>query len=125
MRATDVIGRLGGEEFAAIVPGTAADAGIVAERLRAAFQAAGKVISGIEMGATVSIGVATAVAPVEVDPLLARADAALYRAKHNGRNRIEFDDATAAPAHPAPHTAQAPQAVPAPSVQPMAAPAAA
>jgi diguanylate cyclase (GGDEF)-like protein len=91
MRSTDVIGRLGGEEFAAIVPGTAADAGIVAERLRAAFEAAGQVISEIEMGATVSIGVATATAPVAIDSLLARADAALYRAKHNGRNRIEFD----------------------------------
>ena len=49
------------------------------------------VIAGHEIGATVSIGVATAIAPVEIDPLLARADAALYRAKHNGRNRIEFD----------------------------------
>ena len=48
-------------------------------------------ISGHQMGATVSIGVATAIPPVEIDPLLARADAALYRAKHNGRNRVEFD----------------------------------
>ncbi len=60
MRATDVIGRLGGEEFAAIIPGNAAEAGLVAERLRAAFQAAGVVISGHEIGATVSIGIATA-----------------------------------------------------------------
>jgi len=97
MRATDVIGRLGGEEFAAIIPGTAAEAGLVAERVRAAFQAAGVVISGHEMGATVSTGVATAIAPALIDPLLARADAALYRAKHNGRNRVEFDTGEAAP----------------------------
>jgi diguanylate cyclase (GGDEF)-like protein len=76
MRATDVIGRLGGEEFAAIIPGNAAEAGLVAERLRAAFEAAGVVISGHEIGATVSIGIASALPPVEIDPLLARADAA-------------------------------------------------
>jgi diguanylate cyclase (GGDEF)-like protein len=97
MRSTDVIGRLGGEEFAAIIPGNAAEAGLVAERLRAAFQEAGVVISGHEMGATVSVGVATGIAPVELDPMLARADAALYRAKHNGRNRVEFDQPDAEP----------------------------
>jgi diguanylate cyclase (GGDEF)-like protein len=91
VRSTDVIGRLGGEEFSCIIPGNAEEAGLVAERLRAAFQHAGKVISGIEMGATVSIGVAAAIAPAGIDQLLARADAALYRAKHNGRNRVEFD----------------------------------
>ena len=98
MRASDVIGRLGGEEFAAILPGTAAEAGIVADRMRLAFEAAGVVIAGHDMGATVSIGIATAIPPVQIDPLLARADAALYRAKHNGRNRIEYDAGEAAPA---------------------------
>jgi diguanylate cyclase (GGDEF)-like protein len=92
MRATDVIGRLGGEEFAAIMPCSTAEAVMVAERLRVAFEAAGVVISGHEMGATVSIGIATAPAPVSIDAILARADAALYRAKHNGRNRIEVAD---------------------------------
>jgi diguanylate cyclase (GGDEF)-like protein len=91
VRATDVVGRLGGEEFACILPGNAEDAGLVAERLRAAFQAAGVVIAGHQMGATVSIGVATAIPPVAIEPLLARGDAALYLAKNNGRNRVEFD----------------------------------
>ncbi len=88
MRSTDIVGRLGGEEFAAIVPGTAAEAAIVAERVRAAFQAAAVEIAGCRMGATVSIGVAGAQAPAVADNLLQRADAALYRAKSGGRNRV-------------------------------------
>jgi diguanylate cyclase (GGDEF)-like protein len=89
VRATDVIGRLGGEEFAAILPGGAPEAVMVAERLRAAFESAGVAISGHQIGATVSVGIATAVAPIGIDTLIARADAALYRAKGNGRNRVE------------------------------------
>jgi diguanylate cyclase (GGDEF)-like protein len=99
MRDTDVIGRLGGEEFAAIIPGNAAEAAMVANRVRLAFQAVGVKISGHQIGATVSIGVASMLAPVEIDILLARADAALYRAKANGRNRVEIADA-GAPAMP-------------------------
>ncbi len=95
VRATDVVGRLGGEEFACVLPGNAEDACVVAERLREAFQAAGVVIAGHQMGATVSIGVATAIPPVAIELLLARGDAALYCAKNNGRNRVEFDQPAA------------------------------
>ena len=56
---------------------------------------AGVVIAGHQMGATVSIGVATAIPPVAIELLLARGDAALYFAKNNGRNRVEFDQAEA------------------------------
>ncbi len=88
IRATDVLGRLGGEEFAAIIPEETAGAIQVAERLRLAFQAAGLTIDGHEIGATVSIGVVTSYAPVpNLDALLLRADEALYAAKNGGRNR--------------------------------------
>jgi len=97
MRATDVIGRLGGEEFAAIIPGGISDAHIVAERVRAAFQNSGVVISGHAMNATVSIGIAEAIPPVTLDALMERADGALYRAKSGGRNRVVAAEPEEAP----------------------------
>ncbi len=90
MRAEDVYGRLGGEEFAAILQGGPEEAAVVAERLRAAYQAAGMVAAGVVMNSTVSIGIATAKAPVMIEDLFAAADVALYRAKEKGRNRIEI-----------------------------------
>src|SRR5581483_11731696 len=89
MRANDILGRLGGEEFAAFVPGDLATAAKIAERLRAGFEQAGVEISGHRMNATVSIGAACSAQAVgEIEVLLARADAALYRAKASGRNRM-------------------------------------
>jgi hypothetical protein len=83
--------RLGGEEFAAIMPGTLEDGLVVAERIRAAFEAAGRTVSGRFVGATVSVGVAAHESAANIDALLARADAALYAAKANGRNRVEVE----------------------------------
>jgi diguanylate cyclase (GGDEF)-like protein len=89
MRADDILARFGGEEFAAIVPSPGDDAAKIANRLRAAFEAAGVRVGAYAIGATVSIGAATAGAPVtDMDALIARADAALYRAKREGRNRL-------------------------------------
>jgi diguanylate cyclase (GGDEF)-like protein len=89
LRATDVIGRFGGEEFAAIVPSSAVDAVKIASRVRLSFEAAGMIVKTHTMGATVSIGAATAESPVtDLDSLIARADAALYRAKREGRNCV-------------------------------------
>ena len=89
MRASDVIGRLGGEEFAAIVAEPMDLTTQIAERVRASFEITGKVIAGQVVGGTVSIGAATAADVVtNIDALIARADAALYRAKGEGRNRL-------------------------------------
>jgi diguanylate cyclase (GGDEF)-like protein len=90
LRATDIIGRLGGEEFAAVLPATNLQAAAVAaERVREAFELAAREIDGLPVGGTVSIGaVATDDADADMDKLLALADEALYAAKASGRNRI-------------------------------------
>lgn len=90
-RADDIIGRFGGEEFIAIVPGGIESASKIAERVRAGFEAAGATIATHTVGATVSIGAAISYdAVTAIDALIARTDAALYRAKHDGRNRIHI-----------------------------------
>jgi diguanylate cyclase (GGDEF)-like protein len=103
MRADDVIGRIGGEEFIAILSGTLGDACVAAERVRSAFETATVAPGSPQIPATVSIGVACGLPDVSIDILIARADAALYRAKANGRNRVEPDNdlITAATERPA------------------------
>jgi diguanylate cyclase (GGDEF)-like protein len=98
LRAHDVSGRLGGEEFAFLLPGTsAADAARVAERIRLRFAEAARTVGAHAVASTVSIGVATTRAPgAQVMELLAVADQALYRAKAEGRNRIVVIDCDAA-----------------------------
>ena len=88
-RASDIVGRLGGEEFAVIVAEPMETATLIAERLRSAFETAGVAVGPHAIGATVSIGAATTYEPLaDIGPLMMRADAALYRAKHEGRNRV-------------------------------------
>jgi diguanylate cyclase (GGDEF)-like protein len=108
LRASDVVGRLGGEEFIAILPGTLVEATIAAERVRAALAAASLVRSGQRVTATVSIGVSSGPPTTVVDLLMTRADDALYRAKAGGRNRVETAaDVAATPeaTHPEPSQA--------------------
>ena len=89
MRTEDIIGRLGGEEFAIILPDTRIEeARMVAERIRLAVQTA-QPEDGTEIPAmTVSIGMTAASRDDDMDALLKRADAALYEAKAKGRNRV-------------------------------------
>jgi diguanylate cyclase (GGDEF)-like protein len=88
IRGGDVAGRIGGEEFLAIMPGAERETALaVGERLRLAIALSGmRYASGEPV--TTSIGVATANAGEGADSLLARADRALYDAKNAGRNRI-------------------------------------
>lgn len=92
MRDSDLFGRLGGEEFALLMPETDADrARMFADRLRVLVGGT-PVDLGQPVFATVSIGVAQFnAANADLDDVLQRADAALYQAKNNGRNRTEVD----------------------------------
>ncbi len=80
-------GRLGGEEFAAILPVETQEAKVVAEKIRHAFAAAGKAALGSDEEVTVSVGCAT-IPRAKAEDLLRRADHALYRAKESGRNLV-------------------------------------
>lgn len=92
LRTSDLVARIGGEEFVVIFPDTdAATAMAIAERMRHSVAEHPIMVRAVPEGipVTASFGVATA-EPGEIGAaeLLARADAALYRAKHAGRNRV-------------------------------------
>jgi diguanylate cyclase len=95
VRDTDVVGRMGGEEFAVLLPGTdLLAATIFAERIR----------RGIPdmIHVTVSVGVTTVLAGDDAKTILARADAALYAAKAAGRNAVyQHDGSGVQPGRPA------------------------
>jgi diguanylate cyclase (GGDEF)-like protein len=91
IRSGDLIGRLGGEEFAAVLYNAGREKAVaLAERIRAAFAEAASEVDGLAVGATVSIGIAVNQdPPLDVPQLLGQADQALYYAKERGRNRVE------------------------------------
>jgi diguanylate cyclase (GGDEF)-like protein len=105
LRCTDLFGRYGGDEFVAILPETDLDtAAIIADRLR---QCVGQPMPGPPPlprgvpGVTVSIGVAAVLAGGQgIDELIAQADAALYSAKHAGRNCTRVVDDPPPPGKP-------------------------
>lgn len=94
-RDTDLVGRLGGEEFAIALPAVSFEtAQRVAERVRDHVAVTRLPFGDTTISVTVSIGL-TELRPTDttIAQLIARADAALYRAKANGRNRVVLDEA--------------------------------
>ena len=89
LRITDLSGRIGGEEFAALLPCSLEEGIAAADRVREAFATSGIVVEEGPVDTTVSIGVAGGPAGTELEVLLAAADTALYQAKRGGRNRVE------------------------------------
>jgi diguanylate cyclase len=90
LRENDLIGRIGGEEFSVLLPSSGAEqATRVAERMRAAVEQSRILVRGQPLHFTASFGVAE-FQPQELslESLMARADAALYEAKRQGRNRV-------------------------------------
>jgi diguanylate cyclase (GGDEF)-like protein len=127
----DLIGRLGGEEFAMVIYGAGHDKGLaIAERIRMSFETAAADVNGRAIGGTVSMGMALAETSLfDIPALLAQADEALYCAKERGRNRVEVASLqlvlerteAAERRHPAPAERRGPRRRPAqPEVAPIA-----
>ena len=90
IRGTDIVGRYGGEEFVIFLSGSNGKAAMdLAERLRRMIEEAPFFVGEKEIGITISLGVAeyNENSP-NLETLVARADQALYVAKHKGRNRV-------------------------------------
>ncbi len=89
LRQADTVGRYGGEEFALILPGcTVEDAGAVLEEIRQRFEGLSHGRGSDDFQTTFSAGVAGLPGAADAADLIRAADAALYRAKHAGRNRV-------------------------------------
>lgn len=91
LRAIDIIGRIGGEEFAVLMPQTDSEQTLeVAERLRKTTSEIDIALEhGLPVHITISIGVVTMKdVRTNIDTLISQADSALYEAKHAGRNRV-------------------------------------
>ena len=97
VRPYDMIFRYGGEEFLFCLPGAGLEqAAMILERLHKRLATSSiRLRSGERIKVTTSIGVAELCDGETPEDALERADKALYRAKQNGRNRIEVDDGSA------------------------------
>ncbi len=97
----NMVGRFGGEEFFLVLPVTPLEgARICAERVREAMRSTAFGNDSGEMTVTISGGIAEYQAGEDVEMLIKRVDLALYKAKENGRDRIEAADVVAADPHP-------------------------
>jgi diguanylate cyclase (GGDEF)-like protein len=94
VRNSDVLARYGGDEFVVLMPQTSTENALVAaERIRAAIDNTSFDMSGSRITATVSIGIASYPDGVgEAEAVLEKADVALYKSKHSGRNRVTYYD---------------------------------
>lgn len=90
LREEDILGRIGGEEFAVLLPSTdEPSAGATAERVRSAIENLRIQVGETEIMVTISIGISGfAAGDVSIEPAMVRADRALYQAKEQGRNRV-------------------------------------
>lgn len=97
IRLEDSVGRIGGEEFALLLPGTElGEARMVCERMRAAVAAERVILPGGKpVRISVSIGVSPMAGDEDVAALMRRSDEALYKAKEHGRNRVCADKSNA------------------------------
>jgi len=93
VRERDIVGRIGGEEFAVLLAGAdAGEAGIIAERVRREVEAIGFMpAQGKTHALTVSVGGTVCWPDAGISDLMREADRRLYQAKNSGRNRVVFD----------------------------------
>ena len=90
VRPYDSVGRYGGEEFLIVAPGCGVgETWELAERVRAHVAACNIMAGGSAVKVSLSLGIATGDAAADIEKVLQAADAALYQAKHAGRNRVE------------------------------------
>ena len=96
LRTLDLVYRIGGEEFVVLVPdATAAQAAVLAQRLVTVIRS--RPLAGVAVTASAGVAASPAGRPFDYDDVFARADAALYAAKHAGRDRVRLEDVAPGP----------------------------